>query len=159
MARERLLVVDDEEPIRRLFEDYFTELGYEVVTAGSGRDALDKVTPGIFDGVLCDLMLPEMDGLAILKEFRSIDPKAMFFMMTGYPSVESAITAIQLGAYDYITKPVNLEDVRYKIERAMKVRAMEKSLRKTSGFLWAVLVSVPLWIIVGIIVGLVLRKI
>jgi DNA-binding NtrC family response regulator len=79
--------------------------------------------------------------------------------MTGYPSVESAITAIQLGAYDYITKPVNLEDVRYKIERAMKVRAMEKSLRKTSGFLWAVLVSVPLWIIVGIIVGLVLRKI
>jgi DNA-binding NtrC family response regulator len=158
MAGEKLLVVDDEEQIRKIFEDYFTGLGYRVKTAKNGKDALSKFSPGIFDCVLSDLLMPEMDGMTFLKELRLLDKKTAFFMMTGYPSVESAIDAIKLGAYDYITKPVNLEDVRIKIERALHVKSMEKSLKKTSGLLWAVLISVPLWLILGIIVGLVWRQ-
>jgi DNA-binding NtrC family response regulator len=155
MAGERLLVVDDEEQIRKLFSEYFVGLGYEVVTAKTGKDALDRFSPGRFDAVLCDLLMPEMDGMSFLREFRSLDKKTAFFMMTGYPSVESAIEAIRQGAYDYITKPVNLEDVRIKIERAMHVRTVERSLKKTSGFLWAVVISVPLWLILGIILGII----
>jgi DNA-binding NtrC family response regulator len=158
VAEARLLVVDDEEQIRRIFEDYFTSLGYLVEVAESGRAALDKFVPGYFDCVLCDLMMPEMDGMEFLQELRKLDKKTAFFLMTGYPSIESAIDAIKLGAYDYMTKPLNLEDVRIKIERALHVRGVEKSLKKASGLFWAVLISVPLWLILGIIVGIIWRQ-
>jgi DNA-binding NtrC family response regulator len=158
MTSERLLVVDDEEQIRNLFKEYFFALGYSVVTADSGKDALDKFQSGRFDCVLCDLLMPEMDGMEFLRELRSFDKKTAVFMMTGYPSVESAIDAIKNGAYDYITKPVNLEDVRIKIERALHVRTVEKSLKRTSGFLWAIVISVPLWLILGIVLGIVWRQ-
>ncbi len=159
MAGRRLLVVDDEESIRRMFEDYFTILGYQVVTAGTGREALEKFTPGTFDCVLCDLMMPEMDGMEFLRELRAQDETTAFLMITGYPSLESAVAAIKHGAYDYITKPLNLEDVRIKIDRAMHVRNVEKSLRKANGFLWALLISVPFWLVLGIILGIVWRRI
>jgi len=158
MAGERLLVVDDEEPIRRMFEDYFGSLGYQVVTARSGRDALEKFIPGEFDCVLSDLMMPEMDGMEFLSQLRAVDKKTKFFMMTGYPSVDSAIDAIKHGAYDYITKPVNMEDVCIKIERAIHVRGVERSLKKANGFLWAVLISVPIWLILGIVLGIVWKR-
>jgi len=157
MADGRLLVVDDEGPIRQMFTDYFTSLGYQVVTAKSGRDALEKFVPGAFDCVLCDLMMPEMDGIEFLQELRVQDRTTPFLMMTGYPSLESAVDAIKRGAYDYITKPVNLEDVYYKIERAIHTKGIEKSLRKASGFLWALVISVPFWLVLGIVLGLVWR--
>jgi two-component system, NtrC family, response regulator AtoC len=158
MAGKRLLVVDDEGQIRRVFEDYFTSLGYLVVTAESGRDALEKFVPGDFDCVFCDLMMPEMDGMEFLRELRKVDKKTAFFLMTGYPSIETAIDAIKLGAYDYITKPVNLEEVRIKIERAMHLKGVETSLKKANGLLWAVLISMPIWLILGIIVGVIWKQ-
>jgi two-component system response regulator AtoC len=158
MAGERILVVDDEEAIRRIFQDYFTMLGYQVVTAASGRDALSKFVPGEFDCVLSDLLMPEMDGMEFLKQLREIDEKVAFFMMTGHPSVETALDAIKAGAYDYVSKPVNLEDVRFKIERAMRMRGVEKSLKSVHGLLWAVIISIPVWLALGIIFGIVWRR-
>jgi DNA-binding NtrC family response regulator len=158
MAGERLLVVDDEEMIRHIFEDYFSGLGYEVMTAKSGKDALGVFLPGRFDCVLCDLMMPEMDGMEFLRELRKLDTKTAFFLMTGYPSIESAIEAVKLGAYDYITKPVNLEDVRIKVERAMHLKGVERSLKRVNGLLWAIMVSVPLWLALGIIMGIIWRQ-
>jgi CheY-like chemotaxis protein len=159
MAEERILVVDDEEAVRQVFQDYFTILGYQVVTAESGRDALKKFVPGGFDCVLCDLVMPEMNGMDFLKELRTLDEKVAFFMMTGYPSVETALDAIKAGAYDYITKPVNLEDVRFKVERAMRMKGVEKSLKTVNGLLWAVIISIPVWLALGIILGIVWRRI
>ena len=159
MAGERILVVDDEEDIRRVFQDYFTMLGYQVVTAESGRDALRKFVPGEFDCVLCDLVMPEMNGMEFLRELRALDEKAAFFMMTGHPSVETALDAVKAGAYDYITKPVSLEDVRFKIERAMRMRGVEKSLKTVNGLLWAVIISIPVWLALGIILGIVWKRI
>lgn len=159
MAGERILVVDDEEAIRRVFQDYFALLGYQVVTAQSGRDALTKFVPGEFDCVLCDLLMPEMDGMDFLRQLRALDEKVAFFMMTGHPSVETALDAIKAGAYDYISKPVNLEDVRFKIERAMRMKGVEKSLKSVHGLLWAVIISIPVWLALGIILGFVWRRI
>jgi len=159
MSSESILVVDDEDDIRRVFRDYFTALGYRVVTAESGRDALQKFVPGEFDCVLCDLVMPEMDGMDFLKQLRSLDDKVAFFMMTGHPTIETALDAIKAGAYDYITKPVSLEDVRFKIERATRMRGVEKSLRTVNGILWAVIISIPVWLALGIILGIVWRRI
>jgi DNA-binding NtrC family response regulator len=158
MAEGRLLVVDDEESIRNMFKDYFTSLGYQVVTAQSGRDALERLSPEAFDCVLCDLMMPEMDGMEFLQELRAQDKTTPFLMMTGYPSLETAIDAIRRGAYDYIAKPVNLDDVYFKSERAIHARGIERSLRKANGFLWALVISVPFWLVLGIILGLVWRR-
>ena len=157
MVGGRLLVVDDEEPIRQMFRDYFTTLGYQVATAQSGRDALTQLVPGGFDCILCDLMMPEMDGMELLQELRTQDKTTPFLMMTGYPSLETAIDAIKRGAYDYITKPVNLDDVYFKIKRAIHTKNVEKSLKKANGFLWALVISVPFWLILGIIFGLIWR--
>ncbi len=159
MAGERILVVDVEEDIRRVFQDFFTMLGYQVVTAESGSDALKKFVPGEFDCVLCDLVMPEMNGMEFLRELRGLDERVAFFMMTGHPSVETALDAIKAGAYDYITKPVSLEDVRFKIERAMRMRGVEKSLKTASGLLWAVIISIPVWLALGIILGIVWKRI
>ena len=158
MAGEHLLVVDDEEQIRAVFKEYFSGLGYEIVTARSGREAVEKCITDRFDCIICDHLMPEMDGLAFLQELRSRDKETPFLMMTGYPSIESAIEAIRQGAYDYITKPVNLEDVQIKLERIMHVKNVEKTLKKTSGLLWAVIISVPLWLVLGIILGIVWRQ-
>jgi DNA-binding NtrC family response regulator len=158
MARKCLLVVDDEETIRDIFREYFGGLGYDVVTAQSGKDAIQKFTPGRFDCVISDLVMPEMDGLDFLHQLRSIDKKIAFLMMTGYPSVESAIDAVKHGAYDYISKPLNLEDVRVKVERALHTRSIEKSLKTVNGLLWAVIVSVPIWLALGILLGMVWKK-
>jgi DNA-binding NtrC family response regulator len=153
MAGERLLVVDDEAVILDLFRDYFTGLGYQVVTASSGRDAIDNFSPGRFACVLCDYYMPEMNGTDLLERLQKQDGRMPFLMMTGHPSVEGAVEVIKKGAYDYIIKPVNLEDVRIKVERAIHVKGVEKSLRKINGLLWGVIVSVPIWLLLGIVVG------
>jgi two-component system, NtrC family, nitrogen regulation response regulator NtrX len=158
MASVRLLVVDDEEAIERVLEDYFGSLGYEVVTARSGREALEQFHPGEFDCVLCDLIMPEMNGMDFLREVRTLDDKSVFFMMTGHPSMDSAIDAIKRGADDYILKPLSLEDVRLKIERAVHVKDMEKSLKKANGLLWALIISIPMWLILGIMFGLIWKR-
>lgn len=155
MAGERLLVVDDEEFILDLFRDYFTSLGYQVVTAMSGKEGLERFSPDAFACVLCDYYMPEMNGTDFLTTLRKQDGKTPFLMMTGHPSVEGAIEAMKQGAYDYITKPVNLEDVRIKVERAIHVKTVEKSLKKVNGLLWAVIVSVPIWLILGMVVGII----
>jgi DNA-binding NtrC family response regulator len=155
MAGARLLVVDDESEIRRIFEDYFSSLGYSVVAAENGRDALEKFVSGSFDCVLSDLMMPIMDGMEFLRALREKDKETAFFLMTGYPSVRSTVDAMKLGAYDYVTKPLNLEDVRIKVERAIHARAAEKSLKTTHGLLWSIVISVPLWLILGVMLGIV----
>jgi two-component system, NtrC family, response regulator AtoC len=155
MAGERLLIVDDESQIRQIFGDYFSSLGYRVVVAENGRDALEIFAHGDFDCVLSDLVMPVMNGMEFLRALREEDKETAFFLMTGYPSVGSTVDAIKLGAYDYITKPLNLEDVRIKVERAVHARDAEKSLKKTQGLLWSIVISVPLWLTLGVMLGFV----
>lgn len=155
MANESLLVVDDEDLMCNMFHDYFTSLGYQVVIATSGKDGLESFSAGKFACVLCDYLMPGMNGMTFLEELRKQDGKTPFLMMTGHPSIENAIEAIQQGAYDYITKPLNLEDVRIKVERAIHVKSVEKSLKKVNGLFWGVIVSVPIWLVLGIVVGII----
>ena len=120
MDMGRILIVDDDEASRSVLSDYFANIGYEVVTAGDGEDALGKFVPGIFDCVISDLMMPKMDGLELLKRIRMQDSLVFFLMMTGFPDINSAVNAIREGAYDYVTKPFHMEDIRIKVERIRK---------------------------------------
>jgi len=116
----RVLVVDDEEGIRLMLGDLFDELGYEVCLASNGTDGLAASLSGDHDLAMVDLSLPGMDGLEMLRAVKESKPELPVIMMTGYASLGTALEAMKLGAYDYITKPFDLEDVQLVAERAIE---------------------------------------
>jgi two-component system response regulator PilR (NtrC family) len=158
METKRILIVDDDELIRKFLLDFFMDLKFEVVTAENGTDALKKFAPQSFDLVISDLLMPDMTGIELLKELIARDEKVLFFLITGYPTLETAVEAIKNGAYDYIVKPFNLEDLRIKVERAIMTRQLKSSLKNVSGILWALIISIPIWIILGIVFRLVWKR-
>jgi len=151
------MVVDDEENIREVLSNYLESLGYEVLTATDGQNALDKFEAGSFDLIVSDLLMPAIDGLELLKQIREKDKDVIFLMITGYPSIETAVEAIKKGAYDYITKPFHMEDVKLRIERSFEKKNLRDRLSTIQGFMWALLFSIPLWLILGIILAGILR--
>ncbi len=157
-TRGRILVVDDAEEIREMLSDFLSRLHFAVDTAGDGQEALQKYMHGGYDVIISDVFMPHMDGIEFLKHIRSLNKDIMFLMITGYPDVETAVEAIKEGAYDYITKPFNMEDVRLRIERAFEKKSLKERLKTVEGFNWALLISIPLWLLLGIILTKLLKS-
>ena len=155
--RKRVLVVDDDEGIRELLTDYLNKFGYEVVCAANGEEAVQKYKNGHFDIVLSDLVMSPMDGSELLGEIRKIDPDVIFIMITGYPSIDSAMEVMKKGAKDYITKPFNIDEIRLKMERVLLERSLKGRLKNVQGLIWALVISIPVWLILGIILARLLR--
>jgi two-component system, NtrC family, response regulator PilR len=154
----RILIVDDDQQIREMLQQFFTKMGYLVMTAEMGKDGLEKFMEHPFDCVISDLVMPDMDGLALLKRVKERSPKTLFFLITGYGTVENAVQGIKEGAHDFITKPFLLEDLKIRVERALRSQILEKSVKKMTGMLWAVMISIPLWLILGIVLGIVWKR-
>lgn len=154
MNRGRILVVDGDETSRSLLRECLISFGYEVVTASDGKEALDKFIPGVFDCVISDLFMPKIDGLELLRNLKIQDKSIYFLMITGYPSIEGAISAMREGAYDYVTKPFHMEDIRIKIERMLKEKKIAGSLKTMTGLSWALIISIPIWLILGVILSI-----
>ncbi len=149
----RILIVDDEENIREILTEYLDEFGYDVTTAINGKDALQIYNKEHFDIIISDLVMKPMDGMELLSEIKKINHDALFIMITGYPSVDSAMEAIKKGARDYITKPFNIDEIKIKIERALLERSMKGSLKNIQGIVWALVISIPAWLLLGIILA------
>ena len=134
--RSKVLVVEDDERIRTLFEDALSVLGYHVTTASTGAEAIELIQGQLFDTVLCDIRMPKMDGLEILREIKRHDPSVEVVMVTGYPTVNTAVEALKLGAYDYLAKPVRLEELQHLMARLTERRLLRRevsSLRSRLG--------------------------
>lgn len=155
---KHMLVVDDEKSMRDLLTEYLNEHGYEVTCAVSGQDALQIYKQGHFDIILSDLFMEPMDGLELLIKIKEINPDAIFIMITGYPSIKSSIEVIKKGAKDYITKPFNIDEIKVKIERALLEQNLQGRLKNTQGIVWALIISIPVWLFLGIILANVLMK-
>jgi len=153
MIMARILIVDDDEAIRELLKEFFQGLDYEISTAANGSEALAVISQHDSDCIISDYVMPDMNGLELLERLREQGKEVPFLMITGYPTIEIAVEVMKRGAYDYITKPLQLEDVRIKVERALHTKSLEKSLKKLSGIAWAILISIPIWLILGIILG------
>jgi DNA-binding NtrC family response regulator len=113
-----VLVVDDEELLARSCKQILTSEGYQVSSEVRGRSALDLIRRTRPDIVLTDLMLPDMDGMSLLREAKTIVPDSLIIMITGFATVDSSVEAIQAGAYDYIPKPFTATQLRILIGRA-----------------------------------------
>ncbi len=118
----RILIVDDEQIIRDGFSRVLLKEGYLVETVSSGRLALEKIAEEPFDLVLLDLKMPGLDGMETLREIKAKDPDIICIMITGYPTIESAVKAVKSGAYDYLTKPCSPDELRVVVVRAAERR-------------------------------------
>jgi two-component system, NtrC family, response regulator AtoC len=120
VGTRRVLVVDDHEPSRRLMEAVLGPRALEVVSAATGREALARMEERPADAVLLDLGLPDADGMGVLREMRARWPRVPIIMVTAGADAESAVQAIRLGAYDYVTKPVDVERIGVLVPRAIE---------------------------------------
>ena len=124
LAQTRILLVDDEPEICWILSRALGEVGYDVATAETAQAALAAFETHAPEVVLLDLRLPDGDGLDVLRRLRELDEHAPVVMLTGHGTIESAVRAMKLGAFDYLIKPVHLEEVRVVIEKALETRRL-----------------------------------
>ena len=126
-----ILVIDDEPEIRELLTEHLRARGYRTAAAGDGLAAVSLIqrSGGQFGLILTDLSLPGLDGLAVLKAARAASPSAQVVIITGYASLDSAIAAVRLGAYDYLTKPFSLGQIDVLLARVEDRLALEAENR------------------------------
>lgn len=113
----KILLVDDEADIVEVVQDRLEHYGFNVVTAGTGLDALKKLAAEAFDGIFLDIKMPEMDGMEALGEIRKRDTKIPVIILTASSTQDTAIEAMNRGANDYILKPLEWDELKVKIEK------------------------------------------
>ncbi len=129
----KILIVDDEKPIRDSLKMVLAEEGYFTDVAADGEEALQKIEAENFDIVITDIKMPKLDGMQVLETASKISPESFFIIMTAYASVKTAIEALRHGAYDYLIKPVEFDDVIIRIKRLLefkKLASENKALRQ-----------------------------
>lgn len=122
MPNPRLLLVDDEERFRTTLGKRLTEREMEVTTVGSGEEALKEITQKLYDVVVLDVKMPGMDGIETLSEIKKTRPNIEVILLTGHASVDSAVDGMRLGAYDYLMKPCEIEQLLEKINGAYEIK-------------------------------------
>lgn len=123
---KKILLVDDEVKLLRILQSSLEKKGYTVYTASNGQEARKKISEQKVDLVFLDLMLPDTTGLELLQEFSPLYPQKIFILMTAFGDVENAVTAMKAGAFDYMVKPVKLEEMLLIIEKAYKWLGMKE---------------------------------
>jgi len=127
---EKILVVDDEAGMREFLQIMLEKMGFEVVASPSGEDAINRLENSHFDLIICDLKLPKIGGMEVLRKSKEINPEVPVIMITAFGSPESAVEAMKLGAYDYITKPFKLDEIQLVINKALeKARLLEENIQ------------------------------
>jgi len=120
MKNYNILIIDDEKSQRDILQGYLAKKGYNVFTAESGSQGIKTINENLVDIVLSDYKMPEMTGLEILAKVSQINPEISFVIITAYGTVENAVNAMHLGAYDYLSKPVNLDELDLLIARIIE---------------------------------------
>jgi two-component system NtrC family response regulator len=126
----RLLVVEDEKAQREMLEGFLRNQGFSVVSVDGGKKALEAVRRGPFDLVLLDYKMPQMDGLETLGEIRKINPELPAVMMTAYGTIETAVQSMKAGATDYLTKPIDLDQLLLLIEKVSEKILLQRENRE-----------------------------
>ncbi len=128
MAKASILIVDDDRAILNAFDQVLRREGYSVQLADEGSEALEKIRASNFDLVICDVRMPGMDGLEVLSRIKYMNPEVDVIIITAYATVEDGVKAIKGGAYDYLTKPLALEELCHKVAKLMERRGLERKV-------------------------------
>lgn len=129
-AEGKVLVVDDEPGVLKVFDHVLSTGGFEVEAVSNGRDAIARIQSHSFDAVVSDVSMPELGGIALLRAVRELDLDVPVILVTGSPSVESAVQAVEYGALRYITKPVQVDDLIATVRKAVRLGRMARVKRE-----------------------------
>jgi len=129
MSKEKILIVDDERDMREFLEIMLRKEGYDACSMENAGLALEYCAKNPVDLVISDIRMPGMDGVDFLKALKELDPEILVIMITAYASVDTAIEAMKCGAYDYFTKPFNIDEIKLNIKKALKARTLETENR------------------------------
>jgi len=125
-----ILIVDDDEVMQQTLSDVLKKKGYEVFSVGAGNGALSIIKKNIIDLVLLDMRLPDVDGIEVLKKVKELDTEILVIMMTAYSDVQTAVSAMKSGAYHYINKPFELEELKLLIEKGLETKSLINEVRR-----------------------------
>ena len=126
MIKDKILVADDEQSMREFLDIMLKKEGYKVSLASNGEEVVKLIDNDLFDLVLLDIRMPKLDGLSALKRIKAIAPETIVIMITAYASADTAIKAMKEGAYDYITKPFKVEEIKLIIKNALEKKNLQK---------------------------------
>lgn len=127
---EQILIIDDEEFIRENLNRILTKEGYAVLMAPNGKEGIEIISEENIDLVLLDLNLPDVNGIEVLKKIKAISPNVLVIIITGYATVDSAVEALKLGAYDYIKKPFKADAIKLIVKLAIEAQSLKKEVSK-----------------------------
>jgi DNA-binding NtrC family response regulator len=134
MDEMSVLLVDDEKDFLEVLAKRLRKRKLTLVVANSGEGAISAIHGAAIDVVVLDMRMPGMDGLQTLKQIKQINPLVEVIMLTGHANAETAVEGMELGAFDYLIKPVDIDELLYKVQDAFKKKAMnEESLGKAGG--------------------------
>ncbi|MBH0187375.1 MAG: sigma-54-dependent Fis family transcriptional regulator [Nitrospira sp.] len=123
-SSDAILVVDDEQSLREVLSIMLKRTGYAVTSAADGEEAIELLNKDIFDLVITDLRMPKIDGMEVLKAAKSASPETVVLLITAFASADSAVEAMKQGAYDYLTKPFQVDEVQLIIRNALEKRRL-----------------------------------
>jgi len=126
MLKDKILVADDEQSMREFLDIMLKKEGYKVSLASNGEEVVKLIDNDLFDLVLLDIRMPKLDGISALKRIKAIAPETTVIMITAYASADTAIKAMKEGAYDYITKPFKVEEIKLIIKNALEKKNLQK---------------------------------
>ncbi len=135
MKEYSILIIDDEQTQREVLSGYLKKKGYHLITAGSGEEGIRLVKQNLVDIVLSDFKMPDKTGLEVLEEVKRINPEISFVIITAYSTVENAVKAMRLGAYDYISKPVDLDELDLMIEKIIEHHSLKSEIKNLRSLL------------------------
>ncbi len=124
-----ILIIDDEEEICSLLARRLVMENYFCVAATTSKEALHHFYKNQFSLIICDIKMPEMDGLKLLENMKAMDPDTMMIMMTGYPDIDIVVKAMRMGAHDFIVKPFNLESLVFTVKKALEKKDLQEKLK------------------------------
>ena len=133
--RTTVLVVDDEDGIRKALARFLTRVGYQVTAAANASEALERLAADHPQAMLCDIRMPETSGVELLPKALAQDPDLAVIMLTAIDEPRTAIECLKLGAYDYLIKPVDLEELELSLQQALRQRQLELDRRQLEQWL------------------------
>ncbi len=127
-VKGKILIVEDEKSMREVLRMLLEGEHYGVTTAADGLEGLSCIEKDIYDLVISDMKMPKADGLAVLRKAKELSPETIVIMITAFGTTETAIEAMKLGAYDYISKPFNIDEIRLIVRKALEKKRLSEEV-------------------------------